>query len=109
MSALALRRAALSAADAAQFVEEGWYQASALAAFEGADETELSFADGEALLVSGDERAPEGWRVAARHAEPSVQGLVPANYLLPYDFVVTAPVAFSGVSVGDLPFSFSFP
>ena len=92
-----------SASVSQELMEDGWFRAAALAAFEG-EEGELSFVEDEALLVNSDVPAPEGWNVAARQAEPANAALAPKEYLLKFDFAVTATCDFGGWSLGDLLF-----
>lgn len=89
----------------ADVMSDGWYRAYAMASFEAYAEGELSLVDGEGVLVDGDTPAPAGWVLAARAADPSDAGLVPAGFLAVEDAAVTAPCNFEGTGApGDLPF-----
>jgi hypothetical protein len=57
----------------------GHLRARALYPYEPSHQDELSFAEGELLLLESERR--EGWLRAARRAHPAVWGLVPYNYV----------------------------
>ena len=67
-----------------------WIRATALAAFGGENETELSCAKGEPLLVDGGDPGFDGWVVAGRFPDAAETGLVPDSYLRKHEFRVAA-------------------
>ena len=56
------------------------------AAFGGENETELSCAKGELLLVDGGDPGSDGWVVAGRFPDAAETGLVPDSYLRKHEF-----------------------
>ena len=83
----------------------GWYRATVIAPFDAQDPRELSVAADERIYVSANDLSSGGWCTAAPVGESGSRGLVPRAYLVPDDVIVTAPVAWQGFTLGDLPFS----
>ena len=81
-----------------------WIRATALAAFGGENETELSCAKGEPLLVDGGDPGSDGWVVAGRFPDAAETGLVPDSYLRKHEFRVAARDGYEAIGDGELSF-----
>ena len=89
-------------AAAAPYVGDGWLRAVAGAAFAAGAAGEIDVAEGDEILVNGDDPAAPGWvRAVGAVGEP---GLVPAA-LVTYADEVVAPAAHTAVADGELSFA----
>ena len=69
-----------------------------------ANETELSCAKGEPLLVDGGDPGSDGWVVAGRFPDAAETGLVPDSYLRKHEFRVAARDGYEAIGDGELSF-----